>query len=311
MFSFSSITSVATPVLGKVALGLKKYSPEIGLGLGIVGNVLAIGMACRATLELDKVKAESQKEFDRLEEEKENCAPGAYTEEMHQKDLAVLSLRRTLAITKLYLPAAGLELASLILIFGSYRTLSIRNAGLAAAYEALSVGFKKYRGRVVEELGPDKDREFRFGKEAIDAENKLNDENLPWEEKKEISENAPTKFDKDGYIKWFAKDTSTRFQNQGEFNYFFLTSQEKLANMRLQTRGHVFLNEVFQDIGMPITETGNVVGWYKDHGDNYIDFGLTKKGNQSAQDALNNTNHGPILMEFNVDGPILKHFPKK
>lgn len=55
-----------------------------------------------------------------------------------------------------------------------------------------------------------------------------------------------------------------------EFNRLFLKSQEKYLNDVLTYRGHVFLNEVHDALGVPRTSAGQLEGWYK--GGNRIDF---------------------------------------
>jgi hypothetical protein len=71
----------------------------------------------------------------------------------------------------------------------------------------------------------------------------------------------------------------------------------------LQSRGHVFLNEIYDLIGVPRTQAGSVVGWVKDHGDNYIDFGIFDGRTQEARDFVNGYERN-ILLDFNVDGVI-------
>ena len=74
-------------------------------------------------------------------------------------------------------------------------------------------------------------------------------------------------------------------------------------NARLQTRGHVFLNEVYDAFGIERSSAGSVVGWVLDSdgpGDNYIDFGMFEAYNR---DFVNGQERS-ILLDFNVDGVI-------
>ena len=84
-------------------------------------------------------------------------------------------------------------------------------------------------------------------------------------------------------------------------NKFFLLHQQDYANEKLKYQGHLFLNDVFDMLGMPKTKAGQVVGWiYCENnidGDNYVDFGLVDLGRVGVD--------GSIVLNFNVDGYIL------
>ena len=73
----------------------------------------------------------------------------------------------------------------------------------------------------------------------------------------------------------------------------------------LHARGHVFLNEVYDALGIPRSKEGSVVGWVLNgEGDGYVDFGIfSDPDNQSLRDFVNGR-EGSILLDFNVDGVI-------
>jgi len=69
----------------------------------------------------------------------------------------------------------------------------------------------------------------------------------------------------------------------------------------LHARGHVFLNEAYDALGLERSTAGAVVGWVLDEkGDNYIDFGLY---NQKSARFVNGLERN-IILDFNVDGVI-------
>ena len=88
----------------------------------------------------------------------------------------------------------------------------------------------------------------------------------------------------------------------------FLKRQQDWANDKLKAQGHLFLNEVYDMIGIPRTAAGNVVGWIYDEecpiGDNFVDFGIYDI-NCERNRAFVNGYERSILLDFNVDGPIL------
>ena len=84
-----------------------------------------------------------------------------------------------------------------------------------------------------------------------------------------------------------------------------------MFNDLLISRGHVFLNEVYDALGFERTEAGNVVGWVlnKD-GDNYIDFGIYDITSPGGRLFVNGQEPS-ILLDFNVDGYILNTLNEK
>ena len=86
-------------------------------------------------------------------------------------------------------------------------------------------------------------------------------------------------------------------------NLFFLKAQQTNANVQLTVRGHVFLNEVYDMLGLPRTAAGAIVGWVRGNGDDVIDFGIWDN-NDINSDFVNGYNRSKILLDFNVDGVI-------
>ena len=79
-------------------------------------------------------------------------------------------------------------------------------------------------------------------------------------------------------------------------------------NEKLLAQGHVYLNEVYDALGIPRSKAGQIVGWVYNPdnpvGDNYIDFGIYQTNRAVARDFVNGYEK-VILLDFNVDGNIL------
>ncbi len=92
-----------------------------------------------------------------------------------------------------------------------------------------------------------------------------------------------------------------------EYNLAFLRSQMNYCNDLLKAKGHLFLNEVYDILGMPRTEAETVVGWVYDEenpiGDNFIDFAIIDERNSDFINGFKNT----AILDFNVDGSILDY----
>lgn len=107
------------------------------------------------------------------------------------------------------------------------------------------------------------------------------------------------------YARYFDED-STAWTKNPECNKLFLLTQQNYANEKLKARGYLFLNEVYDMLGLPRTKAGQVIGWmYEEQypiGDNYVDFGIfDSKTNRSFVNGYENS----VLLDFNVDGNIL------
>lgn len=68
--------------------------------------------------------------------------------------------------------------------------------------------------------------------------------------------------------------TNLNWQDAMEYNVYFLRVVQNTANDMLCARGHLFLNEVYDLIGLRRTPQGAIGGWLLDVS-NPIDLGLT------------------------------------
>lgn len=105
------------------------------------------------------------------------------------------------------------------------------------------------------------------------------------------------------YAKFF-DEFSVNWTGSAEKNRMFLKCQQQYANDILKTRGHLFLNEVYDMLGIPRTSEGQLVGWvYGGEHDNYVDFGIDDPNLNPENEGF--VDGGYILLDFNVDGSII------
>jgi hypothetical protein len=172
--------------------------------------------------------------------------------------------RTSLEIGRLYAPAVAVSALSIGALTGSHVTLNRRNAGLTAAYAAMSKAYDKYQDQTIA-LGPDRELDIYHSasKEVVAMEDGTSKELVVVDHNKW----SP-------YARFF-DEGSPNFQKSAQMNQIFIQCQQNYANHLLQARGHVFLNDVYDSLGIDRTSAGAVVGWIlSDEGDNYIDFGL-------------------------------------
>lgn len=104
-------------------------------------------------------------------------------------------------------------------------------------------------------------------------------------------------------------DACVGWTKDPEYNLVYLKERQNYANCMLINRGHLFLNEVYDMLGIPRTKAGAVVGWIYDeehpYGDNFLDFGLYDPKNSEYNSDFINGYSSTALLDFNVDGDIL------
>lgn len=315
-----AITNNLTRSFHKVGFKFKKHSPEIFVVAGVIGTVASAVMACKATTKLERILAESKEKVEHVHkvledetlskkkviENDEIKEVVVYSEEDSKKDLAIIYAQTGFELVKLYGPAVVLGALSLTSILASNNILRKRNVALAAAYTAVDKSFKEYRGRVVERFGEALDKELRFNVKSKEIEEiTVNEKGKEKIVKKNVEVVDPNTTS--DYARFFDNGCAG-WEKDSEYNLMFLRRQQDYANEKLRSKGHLFLNEVYDMLGIHRTKAGNVVGWIYDEknpvGDNYVDFGIYDIHKEQNRDFVNGIERS-ILLDFNVDGPIL------
>ena len=328
----NEIINKATRVLNKATLKLKKHSPEILVVSGVVGTITSAVMACKATTKVNDIVESSKEDIHNLhlvaaaaglremedptEEDKAKIELFAsrqdvkeYSKEDLKKDTTIIYAQTAMKFVKLYGPAVILGALSITGILAGHNITRKRNLALAAAYATVDKSFKEYRGRVIERFGEELDKELKYNIKSKEIEEVVTDEKgkektvkktIDVVDPNEISDYA--RFFEDGCIGW---------EKDAEHNLFCLKQQQNWANERLQKRGYLFLNEVYEMLGIPATRAGQQVGWIYDKNDPnkdcFVDFGIYDTNKPSTRDFVNGYER-TILLDFNVDGNILSEF---
>lgn len=293
----------ASRAFSKAGLQIKKHSPEILMVAGIAGTVASTVMACKATTKANGLLEEAKKEIEAIHTVAER--DDQYSQKDLQQALTISYTQTGIKLAKLYAPAIALGTLSIVSIVSGHKILKKRNVALAAAYAVVDKGFKSYRKNVVERFGEELDKELRYGVKTKEVEEiTVNEKGKEKVEKKTIQEVTGI----DGYSQYarFFDAASDQFEKDPEYNLMFLRRQQDYANEVLKSRGHLFLNEVYDMLGIQRSKAGQVVGWIYDtknpNGDNCVDFGIydNREGNRRF---VNGYEYN-ILLDFNVDGVI-------
>ena len=322
-FDVSKIANAVSRNASKVGMKLTKVSPQIGMVVGTVAIIGGVVGACKATTKLSQIMEQPKKDLDDIHGSIENpeeygLKPGEYTEKDANRDLFITYSKCAVSVVKLYaLPVASI-LLGLGCFYGSHHIMSTRNAALAAAYASVDKSFKQYRDRVITRFGKEMDKELRydikaetFEKTTVDAKGK---EKVVKETVEVVSDNPA---DYSEFARFF--DASCKeWEDDPEYNMMFLKGMQARANDLLKVKGHLFLNEVYEMLGIQPTKAGQIVGWTYDKdtcvskkvdedgepvGDGFIDFGIFNA--RRANRAFVNGYESVILLDFNVEGNVL------
>ena len=232
-----------------------------------------------------------------------------YTEEDAAKDKVIIRAHMVMDIVKLYAPSVILGGLSLTAILTSNNILRKRNIALAAAYASTNKTLKEYRQRVVERFGEDVDKQLRFNTKQEEIETTVIDEKTGKEKKvkKTIEVYDPNTLSEFAVI---FDESNVNWSKTPGANKMFLINQQRYLNDKLKAEGRLFVNDVNNALGFPITAAGQVAGWVYDEkhpiGDNCIDFGLFDLDNPRAVDFVNGYERS-IIIDYNCDGNILKY----
>lgn len=306
-----------TRTLHKGGFWVKQHSPEILTVVGTIGVVASAVMVGRATTKIDPILEETRENIDRVNAGAENGEVKAmvngevtmipYSEKDAQKDLTIYYAQGAVKLIKLYTPAVVVGVSGLACLLGANNIMRKRNAALTAAYAVAHKGLEDYRSRVIERFGKDLDRELMHNIKAQEIEETVVNEDGTEQVVKKTVDVANPDYNSD-YARFFDEGCKG-WTKSPEDNLRFLKMVQAWATKKLQTEGYLYLNDVYEALGIPKTKAGHVVGWIYDEanpvGDNFVDFGIYNLYNEKARDFVNGYER-VILLDFNVDGNVWK-----
>lgn len=282
------VPDVVGRVIGRNILKIQKNSPRTLFVIGLGSAVTATVLACKATLKLEQTMLTIEGNRKGVEELKISRGLD-YTDDDYRKDVAHVYLRGGLELTKLYGPALMVGTVAVASLVGSHHILTNRNVALTAAYASLMKAHEDYRRRVINKVG-------------LEKEDEIYRDSVPCEIEVDGKKVKGVKAGPGGgspYARFF-DESSTQWRRGPDYNKTFLLGQQSYLNDLLHHRGHVFLNEVYDRLGLERTPAGQIVGWVLANGDDYIDFGLERQEARRFFNGLDNS----VLLDFNVDGGI-------
>lgn len=298
--------------MNMAGLQIQKHSPEILFVCGVLsfaGTIAATYMAASHAEEiLEKHKerlAEAEKAKQVTEEEPEQYE---YDEDLYLEDRRNAHLKMAVDFGKTFAPVAGLSALSLCCFFSAVRILNNRYTGAVAAFNAVTGAFATYRKRVIDEHGEIWDRHYMYGTEleAVDVTDV--DENGKKHKHKEVVEHgAPNKelaMSMDATCRFLDSSNKEVWDPNPSICMMNLRTAQNFLTDRLNDKGHLFLNEVYEYLGFPQTPEGALLGWISKDRNAYVDLGFGNADrDQFIRDFINGYNDS-LMLKFNYDGII-------
>lgn len=273
---------------------LSHYRPkmEIYAGAGIMlGGTIH---ACYKTTKLKEINEIALKRVEAVHKKYEMME--VVDENQYKKEVIKARAQQVGDIALNYAGDAIAIGGGLALIMDGVHEYDSRLMKSAIAYTNLMSLCKQYRDRVKKEVGEEKE-------EKIYHETK---EDL---EDRDICDNP--------YTRIWAETCSDCWDPNPEVGRNFLKMQQASANNLIQSRmrslgyGWLYLNEVLEMLGYPLTDEGQDVGWFIDpegklgNTEGVVDFGINRPINarflaSGAEEVLENT----CWLDFNCCGNI-------
>lgn len=284
-------------VAGKVLPKVKKASPELLLGAGILSIGAGVVMACRATVKSKEAWEENLEAVEAMQESEE---------EYGESDIRKMHLDAGLGIAqKFILPVMFLG-TGVVCIVVSHNIQSKRLVAAVASLDALQMSFEQYRKNVIADQGPAADIRYMTGDEIVKAD--FYEEDEDGKVKKVKKEVKVRKGCADPYVKLFDECNSTEWKKSRGWNLDFIHNQEAFFNRKLRMIGHVFLNDVYEALGFGYEPIGQFTGWVMGgDGDDQIVFEVEETYDWEELEIAKEEKRNPepsFWITFNVDGEI-------
>lgn len=287
----------------KIKTQIIKHGPTIMVAGGIGAIIAGTVLACRKTIKMKHVSDETR---DVIEDTKAklstvNPEDTDYTEKDNKKEIRIIYAHTAIEATKIYALPAGIIAGGIAMILGGHNILRKRYATLSAAYVTLSSGFEAYRERVKNKYGEEEENKIYHNIET--------EEITEGKKKKKIDKMK----DASMYDVILTPNTSEYIHGDAYYNHdtqewegydsMLVKKAEAALEDRLHSKGMVFLNEAYKELGLEPTRAGQVVGWLDSPEDETRDSHI----NLDMYPTMDSDGDAALGIAFNVDGPILNY----
>lgn len=223
----------------------------------------------------------------------------------YERKLRILFILDT---AKSVAPAAIVGGVTIAMIYFSNSISKKRLAALGAAYAVLQNAFDGYKKTMVDALGKETVEKIirpklpnyeKTAEEILSSDNKSDAANVADAVIASIRDLSP-------YSRIIAEESSNCWDENEDYTAENVAAVQLWANRRLERKGHLFLNEVYDQLGLSRTREGSVVGWLKnsENGDGYVSFGDYDANTYRVPSDDYSRVDTNFILDFNVDGVI-------
>ena len=201
-------------------------------GVGIVTGIVGTVLACRATLKVAS-KAEDHKKL--IEDTRANCLEAGMDEKATHKEVMKAYRHIGVDYVRKFWPAVGLLGVGYALIIRAHSIEVAKNEALMSAYIGLEQLFNKYRARVAEQVGDEREQQI-YKQAKID----------------QAEENTIGKYAgpfRNGSYLLFNESCRDYQEGCPQANDFVITTIQQELNMKYATFTPVYLNDVMRACG--------------------------------------------------------------
>lgn len=282
---------------------ISKHAPTI-LSVTASAGVIATGyLAWQAGTRFEDVEG---RDWERRKECQRN-ADNIPDEEVPKYE-RMLRIKFILDTAYTVAPAAIVGAATITMIYFSNSISKKRLAAVGAAYTALQTAFDGYKKTMVDALGKETVEKIvapklpnvgKSAEEILSSDNKSDAANVVDAVLASVRDLSP-------YARIISEESSNCWDDNEDYTSENLKAVQVWANRRLERKGHLFLNEVFDQLGLSRTREGAVVGWIKNSevGDGYVSFGDFDASIYRVPSDDYSRVDSNFIVDFNVDGMI-------
>ncbi len=282
----------------KMLLKIRKHAPAIMTGAGIVLGGACVVTACVQTTKLPETVRENKERIEELRNEETTVhnASESSQEPRRASELRKEYISMAGKAVRLYAVPAALGALSVACTIGGHKVLTKENAALASAYIALDKSFKAYKEKMPlpATLQETVEEEMKNLKVSGSMDGIVSDVDR-------CETLSPYARVLDSMVPLWSESGICTARN--------IKMVQDACNERLHREGYLFLNDAYDALGFEKTKAGQAVGWFEGNGDSCVDFGLFYKGNPTL-DRLMHDKLEYVVLDFNVDGPILHLMPE-
>ena len=309
--------------------------------LMVGGAILVVGgtvIACMKTRKLDDSLKNTKEELDQIHSMKKEADDKekdlVYSDKDYRKDLVKSYGKGAVEVAKLYWLPATMGLVGFGCIFAAHGIdISRYNRAVAACITSDGI-LAFYRKNVVEELGEEADKRFRYGlkKQIVESpdvdangKQKKDEDGKPKTKSKEVlvAKDPKKTLGYSPYARTFAKYQpfmrlgksvcygSREWEDSAHYNLKFVSDIERDLDNQLKRDGYLFLNTAYRALGFDESDMGQDVGWKIDPDDPTCDccvkLTILPMGFAAESDEVQSILKGgetDFIIDFNVFGNI-------